>query len=122
MGIMGVTSQCKREVRAEERVAMLVVVSYIRKKRGDVEGGRWRWERRLMETTATRNEILEERPAMCPMHLCDVFQAETAINLDFRGVWKWADFVCDAPCTMGEEARSQGLLEHEDKNQVGVLE
>ena len=82
-----------------------------------------------METTATGNEILEEGPAMCPMHLCDVFQAETeilqiiAINLDFRGVWKLADFVCDAPCTMGEEvARSQGLLEHEDKNQVGALE
>ena len=44
----------------------------------DDEGWQWRSERRLMETTITANEISEETRVDCwPIHLSDVFQADT---------------------------------------------
>ena len=97
MESLGVTSQSKREVRAEEREPQcwwrifdgspccmishssppfLDAGIYIKKKRHDDQGGYWRSERQLMESAVTANEIfVKTQVSQWPIHLGDGFQA-----------------------------------------------
>ena len=107
------TSQSKREVRAEERFATVAGID-TKKKRDDDEGGHCRSECTLMEATMTAHEIFADtRADHWPNHLSDVLQAEMWMlqNMDFKtdfgDVLKWSDFICSPHIMKVEGSRSR---------------
>ena len=62
------------------------------------------------------------------IRFCDVIRAETkllqslVLNIDFGDVWKWVDFVCDAPHTMGiEVTRAVPLRNTRRRTRLGAV-